>query len=234
MLKYMYTAYCSQVVIILTLNESGTCKQESSNFANLLESSNQLCACINEMMCFLNELRDQLLIYATSIFDSKESLAHKKLEIAIKYSNISYLKKIIKMENIKNIDEALLHKDCDKTILMLACEEGNLESVKVLLDNNADPNALFKGSGLYYACLSGNLDLIKYMLIRGIEIDDEIIFNCLFKSTHSKILNNRELVTLLLSHVRDINNVTNDGIVTYYTYYTVLVKLAYLVLSDIC
>ena len=163
------------------------------------------------MIRFLNELKDLLLIYATSIFDSKASLTHKKLEIAIKYSNISYLKKLVQTENIKNIDEALLHKNSDKTILMLACEEGNIASVKVLLDNNADPNALFKGSGLYYACLSGNMDLIKYMISRVIDIDDEIIFNCLFKSTHSKILNNMALVMLLLSHVRDINYVTNDG-----------------------
>ena len=168
------------------------------------------------MIRFLNELKDLLLIYATSIFDSKESLAHKKLEIAIKYSNISYLKKLIKRENIKYINETLLHKACDKTILMLACEEGNIESVKVLLDNNADPNALFKGSGLYYACLSGNLDLVKYLISRGIEVDDEIIFNCLFKSTHSKILNNIALVMLLLSHIRDINYVTIDGTLLHY------------------
>ena len=104
----------------------------------------------------------------------------------------------------------------NKTILMIACQSGNIGCVQVILDNGGDINR----EGIYYgdstltsACLSGNLELLHYLIDKGLLLNDTLIFECfhaLYNAKRLECKDNVEIIKVLLSDVQDINYTHNN------------------------
>lgn len=57
--------------------------------------------------------------------------------------------------------------------LCVACEEGHLDVVKLLIENGANVNMhdRMHNKPLYYACKNGHLDVAKWLILKGSEVD---------------------------------------------------------------
>ena len=98
----------------------------------------------------------------------------------------------------------------NRTILLFACDLGSIECVRVLLDTKNDMKLLFDSdSVLTGAGLSGNIELFTYLLDyivdHGLQLNDSIILNCFQTLANTNRLDNIEITTRLLSHVKDVN-----------------------------
>ena len=137
-----------------------------------------------------------------------QSLTLNKIKQAIKCGNIDELKLLLMNEsNIININ-ARFPQLQNKTILMLACELDHIDCVQVILDSEGDINR----EGIYYgdstltsACLSGNIELLHYLIDKGLLLNDTLIFECFFSLVKVKRIDKVELIKVLLSHVQNIN-----------------------------
>ena len=58
--------------------------------------------------------------------------------------------------------------------LLIACEEGNIDKVKILLENGADVNAVKNGydeSALHLAAQNGHVDVVKVLIDKGSDVN---------------------------------------------------------------
>ena len=78
--------------------------------------------------------------------------------------NNKLIKIIIKNINIKN--------NFGSTGLFKACQEGHIDIVKLLIENNADINAIdYQGAtGFYMACQEGHYKIVKHLIYKGVDI----------------------------------------------------------------
>ena len=90
------------------------------------------------------------------------------------------------------------------SLLMIACQSGYIDCVKILLEYNADINYLNQNdSVLSCACRSGSVELVHFIIASGFKINDEIINN-FFKSEY--LMQNTEIITILIDYIQDICN----------------------------
>ena len=112
---------------------------------------------------------------------------------------------------LRNIFETGLFNDINMpkslhgpTLLMIACQTGSIDCVKVLLEYNADINYLNQNdSVLSCACRSGCVELVRFIIASGFKINDEIINN-IFRSEY--LMQNTEIITILIDYIHDICN----------------------------
>ena len=85
------------------------------------------------------------------------------------------LKELIETKRITGINtEERLHPF--RNLLSTACGAGSIECVKVLLDNNIDMTDLIKITTILKSvCLRGDTIMLKLLLERGLELDDDLI-----------------------------------------------------------
>ena len=90
------------------------------------------------------------------------------------------------------------------TLLMIACKTGSIDCVKILLEYKADIRYRnYFDSVLSSACSSGNVNVVRFVIASGFEINDEIINNVF----RSKILmKNTPIISVLIEYICDINN----------------------------
>jgi ankyrin repeat protein len=90
----------------------------------------------------------------------------EKLHLFLMYNDsIDFFKLIKKVDNINELYEG-------KTLLYTACRYGNLEIIKYLLSNSADPNILSFGStNLYIATWYNHGKIVSELCKYGAEID---------------------------------------------------------------
>lgn len=101
------------------------------------------------------------------------------------------------------------------TLLMMACETGYIDCVRVLLDYKADFNYDSKKdlSILAYACRSGSVDMVHFIInSSGLTICDEVIMNAFQSET---IMRNTEISFILLEYIKDINFHGDDSFLCY-------------------
>ena len=110
------------------------------------------------------------------------------------------LKKIIEAGRVNNIN---MRSSCYTgfSLLMVACESGFLECARVLLDHNAVIRAN-STIVLKSACLSGNADLVRFIIERGHTMNDSIV-SYLFGSP--EIVANTEVAATLVGYIQDVN-----------------------------
>ena len=92
----------------------------------------------------------------------------------------------------------------NKSLLMVACKMGVIECARVLLDHNADINyrTYNHDSALKCACLSGNLDMLRLIIERGVTINDVVIAK-LFES--EELVRNTGIATILVGYIQNVN-----------------------------
>ena len=99
---------------------------------------------------------------------------------------------------------------CGPTLLMIACKSGFIDCVKVLLDYKADLNHPDQNDSLLScACVSGNVEMVRFIIASGLEINDEAIMS-VFKTNDLMI--NTEVISILVEYIVDINYVSNEDI----------------------
>ena len=125
--------------------------------------------------------------------------------------NIEKLKEIIETGRLNDIN--ISNGMHGVSLLMIACEIGSIECARVLLDRNADINfSTYSGSVLKSACISGNLDVLTFIIENGVTINDNIILD-LFAS--DAIVCNTEIATILLGHVQNVNGGASHNYTTH-------------------
>ena len=165
-----------------------------------------------------NEVTDS---YLFNIFRSDESVALNKIKIAIKSENTAELDQLLKLNkknNIANINWTFPQLN-DKTILMIACEEGSIQCIKVLLDNNADLNIFncYGNSALLSVCISENLELLNYLISRGIATDDYLISSCFERLIKMNKFKSSLITKALVARVQNITRMLHQACASGYT-----------------
>ena len=112
-------------------------------------------------------------------YSKHEYQSLNKIEIAIRSENSDDLNRLPTKGYITNINTIFPQLN-HRSVLMMTCEAGNLDCVKVLLQNHANVNARTDtgGCALISACLSGNYELFNYLIANGTDLDDSLIFDC--------------------------------------------------------
>ena len=131
----------------------------------------------------IQRVKEILEITGGNLVNSKNSVSHTPLMVCILNRVFGY---DTRKQNLYNIAvELLKHKtnlnlrsDSEKTALMYACENGDIQMVKLLLDYGADINLETKSkhfTALYFACWHGLVELIKLLIDNGAIIDKKCI-----------------------------------------------------------
>ena len=149
-----------------------------------------------------DEILNKYLVNRVKLADS---IALNQIEAAIKSGNSSELSEIIKANHIANIN-SICHRLEKKTVLMLCCEVGSIECLEVLLGSGADPhiNTESGNCALVSACMSGNIEIVNYLIKRCLVLNDYMIYRCTEVLPPAMRLNN-DALKALYSHVVDIN-----------------------------
>ena len=111
------------------------------------------------------------------------------------------LKEMIEEKRI--IDINMFGEDPWKSLLRVACESGDIKCVELLLNNssiNINQERL-EHLTLLSACHSGNVDILKLMLARGLEINDALILKCFEKETYGY----KPHIDFLFEYIKDSN-----------------------------
>ena len=165
------------------------------------------------MLGFKRRLYNTVINTVENYFNPSISLTCLKIEQAIKCGNSDKLKLLIKKANYNDINTTFIDR-CDKTILMFTCGVGNIDCVKVILENTqCDINSQVTYSEynnntiLTSVCLSGNLDILHYLIDKGLVLNDSLIFDCFYTLKRDRKLHitNIDIMMSLLSHVQDVN-----------------------------
>ena len=131
----------------------------------------------------------------------------------IQSGNSEKLKELIESGRITDIN---MNNDDNESLLMIACKSGFIECAIVLIDNHANINyqncdhntpgdisfGVFSDSVLISACLSGNVNMLRVIVERGVTFNDGIICD-LFKS--DEIVCNNEIATALVGYIQNVN-----------------------------
>ena len=97
------------------------------------------------------------------------------------------------------------------SLLMVASVSGFIECARVLLNHNADINYCSNYDGqsvLCSACMSGNADMFKFIIERGVIINDNVLAKVF---STSGIVLNTEIATILVGHIQDVNGERGYG-----------------------
>ena len=91
----------------------------------------------------------------------------------------------------------------EATLLHYACQIGDTETVKYLIDRGADVNSLdaCDDTPLHYACIYGNLDIVKILLDNGANVNSLDYFDTTPLYT---AVSNADIVSLLIENGADI------------------------------
>ena len=128
-------------------------------------------------------------------------MAFDEIAAIIQSRDSEKLKEVIREGRIDDIN--MVGGNNYTSLLMIACRGGFIECAKVLLDHNANINyQTKKASVLKSACMSGNVDMLRFLIERNIKITDRITLTC-FDS--ASILGNTEITAILIEYINDVN-----------------------------
>ena len=137
---------------------------------------------------------------------SKKSHESKKLTfdeivLVIQSNNSKKLNDLIKERRIVDINMRDLERG--KSLLMATCQIGSISCAKVLIDNNADINdRVGENTALKCACLSGNVQMLQFVIEHGFVINDSVLAKLFEVET---VVKHTKIAAELLMHVVDVN-----------------------------
>jgi ankyrin repeat protein len=140
--------------------------------------------------------------------DSSNPL-RKALEYAVQMNHMRIVKYLISEEpNLCEIETS------DKSLLQQATRAGNLELVCLLVEERkADVNEKYNANmtPLHFASQLGNLEIVKYLVVKGGDVDAQDTFGQ--TPLHLAVKrNNLNIVELLLEKGAPLNIASRDGV----------------------
>ena len=87
------------------------------------------------------------------------------------------------------------------SLLMIACQTGFIDCVKVLLDYKNGSKTQYDCL-LLYACLSGKVEMVRFIIENGFEINDTAIMD-VFET--EVVIKNTEIITILIDYIKIID-----------------------------
>ena len=132
---------------------------------------------------------------------SAKPMTFDEVAAIIRSGDSEKLKHVIEAGRVSNINR--LDRSSGTSLLLIACESGFIEFARVLLAHNADINfSTNSGSVLKGACMSGNADLVRFIIDQGVTVNDTIILG-LF--AYDEIIANIEIATILVGCIQDVD-----------------------------
>ena len=126
-----------------------------------------------------------------------------KVASVIEKGDTSQLRRIFETGLFENINER--RNPHGQSLLTIACKSGNLDCLKVLLESQTDITYFnYDYSVLRCACRNGGVDMVRYVIARGLELSDKVIMNVFSKE---EITKNMDTIAVLGEFVQklDIN-----------------------------
>ena len=148
----------------------------------------------------------------SKMFTDVTSVSFDEVTKIIMRGDSKKLKEIIEAGRVSDVNMlGGLHNRT--SLLMVACNIGTIECVRVLLDYDADINYVCKQyvdsafkylvhNALTCACLRGNLDLVRFIIERGVVINDGVLSD-LF--CWKEIVLNTTIASVLVEYIQDVN-----------------------------
>jgi len=151
------------------------------------------------ILCLLNHYKNKTSILLSDLIQQIE-----KYKILIKNNEFYY--SII-------LDQHLIIANKSVKYLFSACENGNENMVKYLIEHGVNINGenCFGETPLFYSCRRGNEKMVKYLIGHGADINKKTKFHkkpLLFNACGSGI---ESFVRYLVEHGFDINEKDNNG-----------------------
>ena len=103
----------------------------------------------------------------------------------IEKGDISQLRRVLETGLFENINER--RNPHGQNFLTIACKSGNLDCLKVLLESQTNITYFnYEYSVLRCACRNGGVDMVRYVIARGLELSDKVIMNACSKEEITK------------------------------------------------
>lgn len=122
------------------------------------------------------------------------------------------LRRIFKTGQFYDINEPKPLDHNGPTLLIVACKSGFVDCVKVLLEYEAYLNSHHSSnrSTLSYACDSGSVEMVRFIITSGFRICDEAIMD-IFKSANLSV-QNTEIISLLITYIKNIDYIAHSDV----------------------
>ena len=138
---------------------------------------------------------------------AKANVSIAKAAVLIRRGEMETLKEIIDQGRILDINLSI-SRYSDQTLLTISCEAGSLECVKLLVENNATINTELTQDELLASIIDGaNIDILKYLLERGLALDDRRLLMCRGFIDMSA---SNEMFALLVERITNVNYIYDD------------------------
>ena len=135
--------------------------------------------------------------------------AFDELELIIKSGDSERLRQRIDDTSSSFDINNIPSRSASMSLLMIASELGDLESVKVLIEKHANINKSNNENktALHYACTSDNTELIGYLIDHYVAINDQVLMDCfiMYILRHTHIDPYPTVLLTLIDHIKDIN-----------------------------
>ena len=150
---------------------------------------------------------------------SQSAPSFDELELLIKTGDSERLRQRINDTSASFDINITCSRSPNMTLLMVASELGDLESVKVLIEKHANINKSNNENktALHYACISDNNELIEYLIDQSITINDQVLMDCfiVYILRHIHIDPYPTVLLTLIDHVKDINCIITNQFQTF-------------------
>ncbi|XP_008557609.1 putative ankyrin repeat protein RF_0381 [Microplitis demolitor] len=143
------------------------------------------------------------------------------LYLAVKYQLYNIVEIILQCKVDVNL---VYHKKSEsKTPLLIACQNNDLQMVRLLLGHGADPNVgvfsnsnfLYNGYPIHTAIKTGNLELIEELINHGVDLNHKYKYGRCYYSIlrfACGAANNLKIIKLLVERGADVNSKDNFGL----------------------
>ena len=132
-------------------------------------------------------------------------LSFDEIRSIIQIGDSTKLKELIKDGRIDDINKISYNTSPYQTLLSIACRSGSIDCAEILLNNGANVNFVDSQNCnpvLKSMLASGNVDLIRFIIARGLTLDDKTLLNSL---CDREVAANTVITEILIGLIKDVN-----------------------------